>query len=157
MGNIYNKVGGGRKLGTKSITANGTYYAEDDHVGGYSQVNVNVPALHNINCSYTWRESGQLISANLSGYSYVILKGRTSGGAGASTVKDVYIAMPTNGTVVCGGWFAYFNDGISIYTGACAINIHATSSGVYMDYFVNGDPRTAAYQALNFVALYGIK
>lgn len=34
---------GGASLGTKSITANGTYSAEDDNLDGYSEVTVNVP------------------------------------------------------------------------------------------------------------------
>lgn len=157
MGNIYNKVGGGRKLGTKSITANGTYYAEDDHVGGYSQVTVNVPSLHNITATFTWRTTaGYLISTNLSAYSYVILKCRTSG-SGSSYQKNVYIAMPTNSEVVYGGWTCHHNDGSSDMTGNCVVTIHANSNGVYLDSFSNSDTRTAAYQALNFVALYGIK
>lgn len=36
--------GGGATLGTKSVTANGTYKAEDDALDGYSQVTVTVPA-----------------------------------------------------------------------------------------------------------------
>lgn len=36
--------GGGSTLITKSITANGTYSAEDDDVDGYSEVTVNVPS-----------------------------------------------------------------------------------------------------------------
>lgn len=36
--------GGGSVLGTKTITANGTYDAEDDHLDGYSSVTVNVEA-----------------------------------------------------------------------------------------------------------------
>ncbi len=36
--------GGGAVLGTKNITANGTYEAEDDSLDGYSEVTVAVPA-----------------------------------------------------------------------------------------------------------------
>ena len=36
--------GGSATLGTKSVTANGTYKAEDDSLDGYSQVTVSVPA-----------------------------------------------------------------------------------------------------------------
>lgn len=36
--------GGGSSLGTKSITANGTYNAQDDNYDGYSQVTVAVPS-----------------------------------------------------------------------------------------------------------------
>ena len=34
--------GGGSTLGTKTITANGTYNASSDNLDGYSQVTVNV-------------------------------------------------------------------------------------------------------------------
>ena len=36
--------GGGANLGTKTITANGTYAASDDSLDGYSEVTVNVPS-----------------------------------------------------------------------------------------------------------------
>ena len=39
-----NVEGGSATLGTKSVTANGTYKAEDDALDGYSQVTVSVPA-----------------------------------------------------------------------------------------------------------------
>jgi hypothetical protein len=38
--------GGGATLGTKSITTNGTYNAEDDNLDGYSSVTVNVAGVN---------------------------------------------------------------------------------------------------------------
>lgn len=38
----YRCGGGGSSLGTKTITENGTYSAQDDGVDGYSEVTVNV-------------------------------------------------------------------------------------------------------------------
>ena len=143
---------------TKSISSNGTYTPSSGKIG-FSQVSVAVPAYWDTisGVSFSWRTSaGYLISKSLSGYSYVILKCRTSG-AGSSYIKDVYIGMPTNGTVVYGGWHCHHNDGSSDMEGNCVVRIHANSNGVYLDSFDNSDTRTAAYQALSFVALYGIK
>lgn len=189
MGTVFNKLGGAVKLITKSITANGTYKAEDNGAKGFSQVTVNVnqstetksissngtytpssgkigfsqvsvavPAYWDtINASFTWRETaGYLISKSLSGYSYVILKCRTSG-VGSANIKDVYIGMPVNSTVVYGGWLCVHNEGSGDMYGNCVVKIHADANGVYLDSFSNSDSRTAAYQALSFVALYGIK
>lgn len=41
-------VSGGSSLGTKSITANGTYQASDDSLDGYSSVTVNVAGTNNV-------------------------------------------------------------------------------------------------------------
>ena len=41
---VYVSPGGGSTLGTKTITANGTYNASSDGYDGYSQVTANVPA-----------------------------------------------------------------------------------------------------------------
>lgn len=55
---------GGSTLGTKTITENDTYYAEDDGLDGYSEVTVNVsggdtPVLETITKTYTPTESQQ--------------------------------------------------------------------------------------------------
>ena len=49
-------VGRIKKLVSKTITENGTYNAEDDNVGGYSQVTVNVPN------SYGASDEGKVVS-----------------------------------------------------------------------------------------------
>lgn len=43
MADAIESISGGSSLGTKSITANGTYNASSDSLDGYSQVTVNVP------------------------------------------------------------------------------------------------------------------
>lgn len=48
--------GGGAVLGTKNITANGTYEAEDDSLDGYSEVTVAVPN------SYSAGDEGKVVS-----------------------------------------------------------------------------------------------
>lgn len=144
-------------LKTKSISANGTYSASSDNAAGFSQVTVNVPSLHTISCTFNWRTTaGALISVNLSGYSYVILKCKTSGYL-EDYKKHVYICIPTNGEVVYGGWMCVHDQGSGNIYGNCAGTFHANANGVYMDSFSNSDSRTSPYQALNFVALYGIK
>ena len=142
---------------TKSITANGTYTPSSGKIG-FSSVTVNVPSMVTISgVSFTWRTSaGWLISKSLSGYSYVVLKCKTSGHLD-SYKKHVYICMPTNGEVVYGGWMCTHDQGSGPIYGNCAGTFHATTSGVYMDSFNNSDSRTSPYQSLNFVALYGIK
>lgn len=140
----------------KSITANGTYTPSSGKIG-FSKVTVNVPSLHTISCTFNWRTTaGTLISTSLSGYSYVILKCRTKGYLD-SYKKHVYICMPTNGEVVYGGWMCVHDQGSGSIYGNCAGTFYATTSGVYMDSFSNSDSRTAPYEALDFVALYGIK
>lgn len=48
--------GGGSSLGTKSVTANGTYNASSDSLDGYSQVTVNVPN------TYSAGDEGKVVS-----------------------------------------------------------------------------------------------
>lgn len=146
-------------LKTKSISSNGTYNASSDNAKGYSQVSVNVPSYWETisNVSFSWRTTaGYLISKSLSGYSYVILKCRTSG-YGSANIKDVYIGMPVNSTVVYGGWLCVHNQGSGDMYGNCVVKIHADANGIYLDSFSNSDSRTSPYEALSFVALYGIK
>lgn len=53
-------VSGSADLGTKNITANGTYEAEDDELDGYSKVTVNVPDQVTVTdkAPYIFRQSG---------------------------------------------------------------------------------------------------
>ena len=70
MANVRN-MGSVATLGTKSITANGTYNASADNLDGFSQVSVNVPGAtlgtKNITENGTYNAS----SDNLDGYSQV--------------------------------------------------------------------------------------
>lgn len=141
---------------TKSITANGTYTPSSGKIG-FSSVTVNVPSMTTISgVSFTWRTSaGWLISTSLSGYSYVILKCRTQGYTDAYK-KDVYIAMPTNGTVVQAGYGCVGNAGSGDFYNNVCLWLHANSSGVYLDMYRQSDTRTG-FAGLDFSALYGLK
>lgn len=141
---------------TKTITANGTYTPSSGKIG-FSSVKVNVPSMVTISgVSFTWRTSaGWLISKSLSGYSYVLLKCRTQGYTDAYK-KDVYIGMPTNGTVVQAGYGCVGNAGAGDFYNNICLWVHATTSGVYLDMFRESDPRSG-FSSLTFSALYGIR
>ena len=141
---------------TKSITSNGTYKPSSGKIG-FSSVSVNVPSWVSISGSFSWRTTaGYLVRANLSGYSYVILKCKSSG-YNDNYKKDVYIGMPTNGTQVFGGWRCVHNTGYGDFYGNCWVRLHADSRGIYLDEFNNANEATGSYQALTYQALYGIR
>lgn len=54
--------GGGSTLGTKTITANGTYNASSDNLDGYSQVTANVPNTYSAGDEGKVVSSGALVS-----------------------------------------------------------------------------------------------
>lgn len=72
MANVRN-MGSVATLGTKSITANGTYNASADNVDGYSQVSVNVPSATLGTKSITENGTYNASSDNLDGYSQVVV------------------------------------------------------------------------------------
>lgn len=83
---------GSATLDTKSITANGTYKAEDDDLDGYSQVTVNVSGgVNNQNKTVHPSSSDQSITAD-SGYT----------GLGTVTVKGVTIENLSASNIVSG-------------------------------------------------------
>ena len=55
-------------LGTKSITANGTYSASGDGYDGYSQVSVNMPSVTPSNSTPAALTSGNAVTPNANGY-----------------------------------------------------------------------------------------
>ena len=55
-------------LGTKSITANGTYSASGDGYDGYSQVSVNMPSVTPSNSTPAVLTSGNAVTPNANGY-----------------------------------------------------------------------------------------
>ena len=64
-------MGSPAKLGTKSITVNGTYNASSDDLDGFSQVSVNVPSATLGTKSITENGTYNASSDNLDGYSQV--------------------------------------------------------------------------------------
>lgn len=66
-------MGSPAKLGTKSITVNGTYNASSDNLDGFSQVSVNVPGATLGTKSITENGTYNASSDNLDGYSQVIV------------------------------------------------------------------------------------
>ena len=127
MGNIYNKIGGGK-------------------------------SVKPIPCSFTWTQQGQLISVDLSKYSFIIMKVRNvTASSMTSYAKDIYIGMPTNGDSVYSGWKSTHDaGGGTTYTGNVLASFHANRNGVYIDSFLNSDNR-AVYSNLSFIKLYGIR
>jgi len=59
---VYVSPGGGGSLGTKSITANGTYNASSDNLDGYSQVTVTVPNTYSAGDEGKVVDDGALVS-----------------------------------------------------------------------------------------------
>lgn len=73
--------GGSANLGTKAITANGTYDAEDDSLDGYSEVTVNVPGYTLDNLAMRSSISGDIVlptATRIAPYTFVNCTGITS-------------------------------------------------------------------------------
>ena len=111
-----------------------------------------------IPCSFTWTQHGQLISVDLSKYSFVVMKVRNVTVSSLTNyAKDIYIGLPTNGDVVYSGWKATHDaGGGTTYTGNVVCTFHADENGVYIDSFSNSDNR-AVYNNLTFIELYGVR
>lgn len=111
-----------------------------------------------IPCSFTWTQHGQLISVDLSKYSFVVMKVRNNTVSSLTNYsKDIYIGLPTNGDVVYSGWKATHDAGSgTLYFGNVVCTFHADENGVYIDSFSNSDTR-AVYFDLRFIELYGVR
>ena len=70
--------GGGANLGTKSITANGTYQASDDSLDGYSEVTVNVPIPTMTSATFT--QNGTYTASANTGWNSITVNVPSSGG-----------------------------------------------------------------------------
>ena len=60
---VVNVSGGGGALGTKTITENGTYDAEDDNLDGYSQVTVNVTSSGSTDYEWDFTTGANLVDS----------------------------------------------------------------------------------------------
>lgn len=120
MANAIESIGGGgSSLGTKSITANGTYNASSDSLDGYSQVTVNVPTgaaksstdltANNLTVTapaglYSSDASKTLTDANLTAgnikkdVTIFGVTGSYEGGSGGNTYRKVTGSVAGNGT-----------------------------------------------------------
>ena len=78
----------GGVVGTKSITANGTYNALDDSLDGYSTVTVNVPSAALGTKSITQNGTYNASSDSLDGYSQVTVN-VSGGGGGGITITSL--------------------------------------------------------------------
>jgi len=108
--------------GSKTITANGTYNAQDDDLDGYSTVTVNVPSATLGTKSITQNGTYNASSDSLDGYSQVTVNVSGGGGGGSITklregAGDTYnlnvnetITFSSNGTVIIDG-FTYADGG----------------------------------------------
>ena len=134
-------MGSPAKLGTKSITQNGTYNASSDNLDGYSQVSVNVPEATLGTKSITQNGTYNASSDNLDGYSQVsvnveytgvVLCGTTIPSNSLGNNEDLYVQYEDVSTDYKYGivgiyrkvnnvWVAYVdpthaNSGVRIYT-----------------------------------------
>lgn len=80
--------GGGSTLGTKSISANGTYNASSDNLDGYSQVTVAVPNSYSSSDEGKVVSSGALVSQTSSSTS-------TNGTVDTTTINSLTVSVPT--------------------------------------------------------------
>ena len=83
---IEKQIGGGSTLITKTITADGTYDAEDDNADGYSSVTVNVPT-GTARTSTDVTVSGDSVTVPAGLYSSSVTKSVASGSAGTPTAS----------------------------------------------------------------------
>jgi len=111
-----------------------------------------------IPCSFTWTQHGQLISVDLSKYSFVVMKVRNNTVSTLpSYAKDIYIGIPTNGDEVYSGWKSTHDaGGGTLLFGNVVCSFHADENGVYIDSFSNSNAQ-AVYFDLSFINLYGVR
>lgn len=164
MANVRN-MGSVATLGSKSITANGTYNASADNLDGYSQVVVNVPSgVPKI----TRSEWEALSTAEKQALGYVAIQDSNTGfnrgilAYGADYVPiGEYIPYTDSSNVICEAYadnfeadslsWGYgsnpitFSDNVSKDTSENAININVASQGklAYCDLGANNTPFTA--------------
>ena len=170
--------GGSATLITKSITANGTYSAEDDDADGYSSVTVNVPSSAASNWTKVAETSYQVSTTNTSGTAvatwatghseiwtsskWVYLRIRDTSGKREGYYyggdQFFYNVVPINGTSS-----SYVTSAVCLYTrySSSKFTVVASSSassyGVFADrLYANGDLRIRArYSSSNTLTING--
>lgn len=144
-GNIAN-IPGSATLTTKSITQNGTYDASDDSADGYSSVTVNVsgggsqtfPQLW-VNSSPSSNFAAQTIQIDLSGYNFIIVRGKYGTGDSATDANFLFpnanrmqalVAVGTSGELKYGGNNNYAR-GITVTTTGVTFAAATASANQY--------------------------
>lgn len=94
--------GGGSTLGTKAISSNGTYEAEDDGYDGYSEVTVSVPTGP-ARSSSDLTASGLTVTAPAGLYAAAASKTLTDANLVAGNIKKDVTIFGTTGTYEGGG------------------------------------------------------
>ena len=111
MGNIYNKIGGGKSV--KPIPCSFNWVTSGRLISvDLSKYSFVIMKVRNITASSM-----------------------------TSYAKDIYIGMPTNGDIVYSGWKSTHYDGSQQYVGNVVSTFHANDNGVYIDSFSNSDNR----------------
>lgn len=172
MANVRN-MGSVATLGTKSITANGTYNASADNLDGFSQVSVNVPTgIPKI----TKAEWDQLTTAEKQALQYVAIQESSSGFYRGKLVygedfvpKGTYIPYTNEENVICEAYAdifdassltwgvgdnpVNFSANVTLDTSEDAVSIPVSTSGImaYVDLLAPNTPFTAyiVMKALN--------
>ena len=170
--------GGSATLITKTITANGTYLAEDDSADGYSEVTVNVPSSAASSWTKVAETSYQVSTTNTSGTAvatwatghseiwtsskWVYLRIRDTSGKREGYYyggdQFFYNVVPINGTSS-----SYVTSAVCLYTrySSSKFTVVASSSassyGVFADrLYPNGDLRIRArYSSSNTLTING--
>ena len=118
MADAIDSIGGGATLGTKTITTNGTYDAEDDELDGYSEVDVSVANSYSAGDEGKVVSNGALVSQTSDTvttndtYDTTLINSLTvnvSGGGGSTMASGTYTPQST-------GTSATIDTGLSTFT-----------------------------------------
>lgn len=92
--------GGGSTLGTKTITANGTYSASSDGYDGYSSVTVTVPSVAPTGTKQISITENGITTEDVTNYANAEITVNVSGGGSASIDSFVDGTVPTGATTL---------------------------------------------------------
>lgn len=148
---------GGGVEGSKTITQNGTYLAEDDDLDGYSSVTVNVPSASLGTKSITENGTYNASSDNYDGYSQVTVNVSGGGGVGEYLVHNGQTSATFSLTNEAGGAYANpVTNGIEVYPhlGAWGTLIDLTNTETIIIWFSNISNTQYAYVGVGLTLAY---